>query len=78
MMISCFSPFYDGNGNFMGAVSMDILISDIYKQIVSMDLGEEGNVFLIDGSGKTVDPQDAGKLAPISDLVSDPRVRAAL
>ena len=78
MMISCFSPFYDENGAFSGAVSMDIRISDIYRQIVSMDLGEEGNVFLIDGGGYTVDPEDSGKLTLISDLISDSRVKSAM
>ena len=78
MMISCFAPFYDENGAFSGAVSMDIRISDIYRQIVSMDLGEEGNVFLIDGGGYTVDPEDSGKLTLISDLISDSRVKSAM
>ena len=78
MMISCFSPFYDGNGEFRGAVSMDVRISDIYQQIVSMDLGSEGNIFLIDGSGNTVDPEDSGKLTLISDLISDTRVKSAM
>ncbi len=78
MMISCYSPFYDADGAFMGAVSMDVLISDIYQQIVSMELGSEGNVFLIDGAGNTVDPTDSGKLTPVSELISDMRVNSAL
>ena len=78
MMISCFSPFYDESGLFAGSVSMDILISDIYQKIVSMDLGEEGYVFLIDGGGYTVDPEDSGRLTLVSDLITDSRVTSAL
>ena len=78
MMISCFSPFFNEKGAFSGSVSMDILISDIYQQIVSMDLGNEGNVFLIDNDGYTVDPGDSSKLILASDLISDARVKTAM
>ncbi len=78
MMISCFSPFYDENDKFEGAVSMDILITDIYQQIVSIDLGAEGNIFLMDGSGFTVDPEDSRKLTLFTDLISDARVKTAI
>ncbi len=78
MMISCFSPFFNEKGAFSGSVSMDILISDIYQQIVSMDLGNEGNVFLIDNDGYTVDPGDSSNLVLVSDLISDARVKTAM
>ena len=77
MMVSCYAPFYDKNGDFSGSVSMDILISDIYQQIVSMDV-KDGNVLLIDRSGMTVDPQDANKLISVSELVKDENIVAAL
>ena len=77
LMISCFSPFYDGNGAFKGVVCMDMLISDIYQQIVSMNVGD-GNVFLVDRSGATVDPTDSSRLIQVSELVQEADIRRAL
>ena len=78
MMVSCYAPFYDANDQFCGVVCMDMLISDIYQQIVSMDLGEGGNVFLIDSNGSTVDPKDNEKIIQIEDAVSSISVVEAM
>ena len=77
LMVSCYAPFYDKNGDFSGAVSMDILISDIYQQIVSMDV-KDGNVLLIDNSGMTVDPADGTRLIHVTELVKDESINSAL
>ena len=58
MMITCAAPFYDGEGQFMGVVCMDMLIDDLYSSIVEFDLlaGEGDYAFLIDGQGYAVSP----------------------
>ena len=38
--ITCGAPFYDEDDNFAGVVCIDVLISDLYKSIVEMDLGD--------------------------------------
>lgn len=48
LTISCVSPFFDADGNFAGAVAMDILITDLHKAITDIDLGEGAYAFLID------------------------------
>ena len=56
LMITCSAPFYDADNNFAGVVGMDILISDLYKMIVELDLGEDENAyaFLVDGNGNII------------------------
>lgn len=54
LMITCAAPFYDADGKFAGAVGMDILISDLYKAIVELDLGEGAYAFLVDGNGNII------------------------
>ncbi len=78
LMTSCYAPFYDEAGSFRGVVCMDMLISDIYKQIVSMDLGEEGTVFLIDGNGMTVEQSADGGLISVDRVIHAPQVISAL
>ncbi len=56
MMISCAAPFYDAGNNFSGVVCMDILISDLHKAIVDIDIGENSFAFLVDGAGKIISP----------------------
>lgn len=54
LMISCVSPFYDGQNHFMGVVCMDILISDLYTATVDVSDIEGAYAFLIDGKGNTI------------------------
>ncbi|MBQ7593134.1 MAG: SpoIIE family protein phosphatase [Synergistaceae bacterium] len=56
LMITCLAPFYDANNKFAGAVGMDILISDLHKAVVNIDLGEEAFAFLVDEAGKIINP----------------------
>ena len=57
LTITCATPFYDADSNFAGVVGMDILISDLYKTIVELDLGEneDAYAFLVDGNGNIID-----------------------
>lgn len=56
LMITCAAPFYDADNNFAGAVGMDILISDLYKDIIEVDLGEDKGsyAFLVDNNGNII------------------------
>ncbi|MBR2209482.1 MAG: HAMP domain-containing protein, partial [Synergistaceae bacterium] len=57
LTITCATPFYNANNDFIGVVAMDILISDLYKMIVELDLGEDDDAyaFLVDGNGNIID-----------------------
>ena len=48
LTITCVSPFFEANGQFAGAVAMDILITDLHRAITDIDLGEGAYAFLID------------------------------
>lgn len=55
LTISCVSPFFDADGNFAGAVAMDILITDLHKAITDIDLGEGAYAFLIDRNADIIE-----------------------
>ena len=61
MTITCAAPFYDASGKFAGAVGMDILISDLYREIVELELGKDAYAFLVDGNGNIISPTDLNK-----------------
>ena len=54
--ITCAAPFYDAKGEFAGVVAMDILISDLYKAVVELELGEGAYAFLLDHKGNAIGP----------------------
>ena len=56
LTISCSAPFYDAEDKFAGVVCMDVLISDLYKALLQIDLGEGTHAFLIDRAGKLITP----------------------
>ena len=56
LTITCAAPFYDAKGKFAGVVGMDILISDLYRAVVELDLGEGAYAFLLDHKGNTIGP----------------------
>ena len=58
LTITCSAPFYDAGNKFAGVVAMDILISDLYKAIVELELEEDSYAFLVEGSGKIISLAD--------------------
>ena len=58
-MIACSAPFYNAEGEFAGVVGMDIMISDLYRAIVELELGEGAYAFLVDGSGRIINSPDS-------------------
>ena len=54
--ISCAAPFYNARGEFAGVVCMDILISDLYRAIVELDLLEGAQAFLLDRTDNAIGP----------------------
>ena len=56
LTITCAAPFYDAEGGFAGVVAMDLQISDLYRTIVDLNMGEGSSVFLLDREGNVVDP----------------------
>ena len=58
-MIACSAPFYDAEGEFAGVVGMDIMISDLYRAIVELELGKGAYAFLVDGAGRIINNPDS-------------------
>ncbi len=61
LTITCAAPVYDDNNKFIGAMGMDILISDLYRAIVEIDLGDDkaSYAFLVDNKGNIIDNENA-------------------
>ncbi|MBQ7543619.1 MAG: SpoIIE family protein phosphatase [Synergistaceae bacterium] len=53
-MITLYAPFYDGEGEFAGVLGMDILIDDMHREIVSIDMGRGAHAFIVDRTGKVI------------------------
>lgn len=62
LTITCAAPFYDADGKFAGVVAMDMLISDLYDAVVTMELeGDDSYAFIIDSLGNAISPDAAIK-----------------
>lgn len=55
LTITCAAPFYNAENEFSGVIGMDILISDLYRAIVEVQLGENAYAFIVDGNGNIID-----------------------
>ena len=62
LTITIASPFRDENGEFMGVDSADFDITGLYKELISIDLGEGTMSFAMDQDGKIISP-GAGDLS---------------
>ncbi len=54
LTISCAAPFYDQDKRFAGVVCMDILITDLNKTIIDIDLGKNSYAMLVDKNGRII------------------------
>lgn len=59
LTISCVAPFYDANGVFAGSVCMDILVADLHKDLINVDLGEGTFAFLVESNGNVLAPSSS-------------------
>ena len=60
LTISCAAPFFNADGEFAGVVCMDILISELYRIVLDMNLGEGAYAFLVDRMGNLIELSSDG------------------
>ena len=53
-MVTCAAPIYDGAGNFVGVFGVDVLVSDLYDELTSLDMGDNAYAFLLNSRGNVV------------------------
>ncbi len=61
LTITCMSPFYNEKNEFAGVVGMDIVIDDLYRSIVEMNLPEGAYAIMVDNAGNEITP-DGGEM----------------
>lgn len=64
-MVTATSPFYDGNGNFLGVTTADIDLSSLQKLIQSSKVGNSGKAFLVDSNGLYIADEDSSKIMKV-------------
>lgn len=52
--ISCVAPYYDGNGEFAGVVSIAYRIKYIYEIVVGAAIGSDGFSFILNSDGNVI------------------------
>ena len=60
LMISVAAPFHNAEGKNHGVICIDILISDLYNEVVRLDMEEEAYAFLVDSEGNMISPDGSG------------------
>ncbi len=57
LTITCAAPFYNGD-EFMGVVSMDILVGDLNRMVIDVDFSVGSYAFLVDRTGAVIASPD--------------------
>lgn len=70
-MASCTAPIYDPNGKFVGAVTVDMQLSDINSLIQSIRVGKNGTAMLTSASGTYLCGTDADKVTNGVNITQD-------
>ena len=61
LTITCEAPVYDKNDRYTGVICVDILISDVYRSIVSLNIGEGAYAMLVDSMGNLISADGESK-----------------
>ncbi|NTV65933.1 MAG: HAMP domain-containing protein, partial [Oscillochloris sp.] len=51
---TCATPFYDAQGNLIGVVAFDLLLSTIQQDLLTVDIGEGGYAFMLNADGNVI------------------------
>lgn len=54
LTLSCAAPIRDESGKFLGAVGMDILVSDMNNEIIDIKIGTDSYALLVDSNGNII------------------------
>lgn len=71
MMASCTAPIYDSKNNFIGAVTVDMELSDIDNLIQSIKVGKNGAAMLTTGKGVYLCGTDKDKVTNSVNITQD-------
>ncbi|MBQ6297064.1 MAG: SpoIIE family protein phosphatase [Selenomonadaceae bacterium] len=52
--LACVTPYYDGNGNFAGVISISYGIGEIYKIVLDTAVGSDGFSFILNSKGNVI------------------------
>ena len=72
LTITCVSPFYDKNGEFMGCVAMDILMKDLNESMVNDSIIDPNTATMIDAEGNVIASKDIDPLMETVYNIFDP------
>lgn len=53
-MVTVYAPFYDAENNFAGVAALDVLIDEIHREIITIDMGREAYAFIVDNNGRVI------------------------
>lgn len=71
LTVSCASPFYN-NGKFAGTVCMDILVTDLHKAIIDLNISQNSYAFLVDNDGNIIASPDVSLRQTDFENIKDP------
>ncbi len=72
LTLTCATPIYKDNGEFIGVFGIDVKVSDFYEQMVALNKGDGSYVFLMDSRGNVIRPDsDAIPLSVAEGLDED-------
>lgn len=71
MMASCTAPIYDTNNRFIGAVTVDMQLSDINELIDTIKVGENGTAALISAQGVYLCGHEKDKITNAVNITED-------
>lgn len=54
LITTCSAPCYDSDGNYIGAICIDICLEDFYQNILNIDISEHAIAALVDGNGNLI------------------------
>ncbi len=77
LTMTCVSPIFDDKNNFVGAVGIDILIDDLNKTIVNMDITPNSYAFIVNENGDIIVSQKINSNnAVLGNIIKDEELSA--
>ena len=70
--ITCVAPIHDRDGKVIGALGMDMGITDLYDYILDLDLGDGASAYIMDKEGNFITLDDTG-----ADGAADPILQSS-
>ena len=74
LVVTCAGPIHDKNGSFCGVLGIDLLINDLYSEVMDADFGDDADILVLGTKGNIISLDDKSETHSLDKITGNREV----